>query len=49
VRPRTFDSVLYCNACQAIVRESLKKLKTSRSEVDVRNQSYFHYCSSQDC
>lgn len=38
VRPRTFDAVIYCNACQAIVRETLKKIKESRSEVDVKSE-----------
>lgn len=35
VRPRTFDHQIYCNACQAIVRETLKKIHHSKSELDV--------------
>ncbi|CAD8156079.1 unnamed protein product [Paramecium octaurelia] len=33
VRPRTFDKHIYCMGCQAIIRETLKEIKQSRSEV----------------
>ena len=34
-RPSTVEPLLYCNACQAIVREVLKKIKDSKREYDV--------------
>jgi hypothetical protein len=34
-RPTTVEALLYCNACQAIVREVLKKVKDSKKEYDV--------------
>ncbi|CAD8047301.1 unnamed protein product [Paramecium sonneborni] len=34
-RPTTVEALLYCNSCQAIVRETLKKVKTSTKESDI--------------
>ena len=34
-RPKDLDPKLYCNACQAIIKEVCKKLRKSRSIVDV--------------
>lgn len=34
-RPNKTSPELYCNACQAIVREALKELKHRKSETDV--------------
>lgn len=34
-RPVSIEPLLYCNSCVAVVRESLKKLKDSRREMDV--------------
>lgn len=35
-RPTSVEPLLYCNSCQAIVREVLKKVKDSKKEYDVR-------------
>jgi hypothetical protein len=34
-KPEGTSAELYCNACQAIVKESLKKLKHRKSEAEV--------------
>ena len=34
-RPSKTSPELYCNACQAIIRESIKTLKHRKSEADV--------------
>lgn len=36
-RPTSVEALLYCNSCQAVVRETLKKVKDSRKEYDVAN------------
>lgn len=37
VRPRTFDKYIYCVGCQGIVRETLKLIKDSRSEIQIED------------
>lgn len=37
-RPSSVTPELYCNACQAVVREALKKLRHRKSESDVPSQ-----------
>ena len=35
-RPATIEPELYCNSCQAILKEVFKKIRDSRKESDVR-------------
>jgi len=34
-RPRNIDPALYCESCKAITKEMLKKIRGSRSEIDI--------------
>ncbi|CAK76135.1 unnamed protein product (macronuclear) [Paramecium tetraurelia] len=45
VRPRTFDKHIYCMGCQAIIRETLKEIKQSRSEVLIEDALRYAYIS----
>jgi len=40
-RPTSVEALLYCNSCQAIVREVLKKVKESKKEYDVNKSILF--------
>ncbi len=37
IRPRTFDKHIYCMGCQAIIRETLKTIKSSHSEIEIED------------
>lgn len=36
-RPSNVDPHLYCETCKAVTKEMLKKIRGSRSEIDVRD------------
>ena len=40
-KPAEMDDQVWCNSCQAIVRETLKKLKYKKSEADVEKYIKF--------
>lgn len=40
-RPTSVEALLYCNSCQAVIREVLKKIKDSKKEYDVSAIHFF--------